>query len=37
MHKWQKIAIALDVILALLLIGLEVLIFKGYKKRKNAA
>ena len=37
MHKWQKIAIAIDVILALLMIGLEVLIFKEYNKRKKAA
>ena len=34
LYGWQKAIIAIDVILALLIIGLEVLIFRGYKRRK---
>ena len=37
LYGWQKALIIIDVVLALLIIGLELLIFRGYKRRKTAA
>ena len=37
MEGWKKILIAVDIIILLILIGLEVLAFRGYQKRKKAA
>ena len=37
LHKWQIAAIVIDVILALILIALEVLVIRGYKKRRQNA
>lgn len=37
MAVWKKAAIGIDVVLAAILIGLEVLTVRKYKKRKNAA
>ena len=37
LYGWQKAVIGMDVVLGLCLIGLEALILRGYKKRKQAA
>lgn len=34
LHKWQVAAIAIDVVVALVRAALEVVVIKGYKKRK---
>lgn len=34
MENWKKAGIAIDAVLAVLLIGMEVLVIRGYKKRK---
>ena len=36
MENWKKAGIGIDIVVALLAVGMEVLIIKGYKKRKNA-
>lgn len=36
MPDWQKLLVAADVVLVLLAAALEVLIFRGFKKRKNS-
>lgn len=36
MENWKKAAIGIDVVIVLFMAGMEVLVFRGYKKRKNA-
>ena len=36
MENWKKVAIGIDVVIALFVAGMEVLVIRGYKKRKNA-
>ena len=36
MENWKKAGIGIDVVIALFIAGMEVLIIRGYKKRKNA-
>ena len=36
MENWKKAGIGIDIVIALFMAGMEVLIIKGYKKRKNA-
>ena len=36
MENWKKAAIGIDVVIALFMAGMEVLVIRGYKKRKNA-
>ena len=36
MEKWKKAGIVIDVVIALFIAGMEVLVIRGYKKRKNA-
>ena len=36
MENWKKAGIGIDIVVALLAVGIEVLVIKGYKKRKNA-
>ena len=36
MENWKKAGIGIDIVIALFMAGMEVLIIRGYKKRKNA-
>ena len=36
MENWKKAAIGIDVVIVLFMAGMEVLVIRGYKKRKNA-
>ena len=36
MENWKKAGIGIDVVIALFIAGMEVLVIRGYKKRKNA-
>ena len=36
MENWKKAAIGIDIVIALFMAGMEVLVIRGYKKRKNA-
>lgn len=36
MENWKKAGIGIDIVIALFMAGMEVLVIKGYKKRKNA-
>lgn len=36
MENWKKAGIGIDTVIALFLAGMEVLVIRGYKKRKNA-
>ena len=36
MENWKKAGIGIDVVIALFMAGMEVLVIRGYKKRKNA-
>ena len=36
MENWKKAGIGIDIVVALLAVGMELLVIKGYKKRKNA-
>ena len=36
MENWKKAGIGIDIVMALFMAGMEVLIIRGYKKRKNA-
>ena len=36
MENWKKAAIGIDVVIVLFMAGMEGLVFRGYKKRKNA-
>ena len=36
MENWKKVAIGIDVVIVLFMAGMEVLVIRGYKKRKNA-
>ena len=33
---WKKAGIGIDIVIALFMAGMEVLVIRGYKKRKNA-
>ena len=35
MENWKKAGIGIDIVIALFMAGMEVLVIKGYKKRKN--
>lgn len=35
MENWKKTGIGIDIVIALFMAGMEVLVIKGYKKRKN--
>ena len=35
MENWKKAGIGIDIVIALFIAGMEVLVIKGYKKRKN--
>lgn len=37
LHTWQIVAIVIDVVLAAVLIGLEVIAVRGYQERRKAA
>ena len=36
MENWKKAGIGIDIVIALFMAGMEVLVIRGYKKRKNA-
>ena len=36
MENWKKAGIGIDIVIALFIAGMEVLVIRGYKKRKNA-
>ena len=36
MENWKKAGIGIDIVMALFMAGMEVLVIRGYKKRKNA-
>ena len=36
MEKWKKAGIGIDIVIVLFMAGMEVLVIRGYKKRKNA-
>ena len=36
METWKKAGIGIDIVIALFMAGMEVLVIRGYKKRKNA-
>ena len=36
MENWKKAAIGIDVVIVIFMAGMEVLVIRGYKKRKNA-
>ena len=36
MENWKKAGIGIDIVIALFMTGMEVLVIRGYKKRKNA-
>ena len=36
MENWKKAGIGIDIVIALFMVGMEVLVIRGYKKRKNA-
>lgn len=36
MENWKKAGIGIDIVIVLLMAGMEVLVIRGYKKRKNA-
>lgn len=36
MENWKKAAIGIDVVIVLFMAGMEVMVIRGYKKRKNA-
>ena len=36
MENWKKVGIGIDIVIALFMAGMEVLVIRGYKKRKNA-
>ncbi len=36
MENWKKTGIGIDIVIALFMAGMEVLVIRGYKKRKNA-
>lgn len=36
MENWKKAGIGIDIVIALFMVGMEVLVIKGYKKRKSA-
>ena len=36
MENWKKAGIGIDIVIALCMAGMEVLVIRGYKKRKNA-
>ena len=35
MENWKKAGIGIDTVIALFMAGMEVLVIRGYKKRKN--
>ena len=35
MENWKKVGIGIDIVIALFMAGMEVLVIRGYKKRKN--
>ena len=36
MENWKKVGIGIDIVIAFFMAGMEVLVIRGYKKRKNA-
>lgn len=36
MENWKKAGIGIDIVIAFFMAGMEVLVIRGYKKRKNA-